>query len=551
MVGALDTVPSIRPVLCLHETVCAGAADGFARMASRPACTLLHLGPGLANATAALHNARRARTAVVNLVGDMAGWHADADAPLAMDIEELSCAVSGFARTSQSAAMLERDAADAVAATLAPHGAHASAVGASLRRPCRVQSLSSLTLANAATLVVPHDATWAKAPRRSDAELAASAARALAEARGHAATGSAPLGSPAAAAFMADCAAALRAAPPGTVALLLGGDALLSDNGALSAAAAVSAALRGAPLLCANNFARVDRGAGVPSVTRLPYFPRDAAKALAPFKTLVLVDAQLPVAMFGYEGGVSRVCTLTDDAIWELDAADAAGALRALATALGASSADAAPVTPAPAVPPSASPATALTAGLMCAAVAAAQPAGAIIVDESLTSGTEYWALSQSSPPFSHLTLTGGAIGFGPPAALGAAVACPGRRVINLQADGSAMYSLQALWSQARVQADVITVICANQRYAILKLELALQRVPVTAPAPGLAASDAAGSSASRSLTDLGSPALDWTALARGMGVPASRVATVGELQAALREALARRGPTLIEAMLA
>lgn len=398
--------------------------------------------------------------------------------------------------------------------------------------------------------MVPHDATWAKAPRRSDAELAASAARALSEAQSHAATGSAPLGSPAAAAFMADCAAALRAAPPGTVALLLGGDALLSDNGALSAAAAVSKAL-GAPLLCANNFARVDRGAGVPAVTRLPYFPRDAAKALAPFKTLVLVDAQVPVAMFGYEGGVSRVCTLSDDAIWELDAADAAGALRALATALGVDATSAAPVSPAPAAPPIAAPATALTAGLLCAAVAAAQPAGAIIVDESLTSGTEYWALSAGSPPFSHLTLTGGAIGFGPPAALGAAVACPGRRVINLQADGSAMYSLQALWSQARVQADVITVICANQRYAILKLELALQRVPVTAPAPGLAAADAAGSSASRSLTDLGSPALDWTALARGMGVPASRVATVGELQAALREALARRGPTLIEAMLA
>ena len=409
----------------------------------------------------------------------------------------------------------------------------------------------SLILPFAATLVVPHDATWTKAARRSDAELAATAAEALSQARTHAATGAAPLGSPAAEAFIAQCAAALRAAPKGKVALLLGGDALLSDNGALAAAASVSRALSGAPLLCVNNFARVDRGAGVPAVTRLPYFPRDAAKALAPFTTLVLVGANIPVAMFGYEGGVSRVCTLSDDDIWELDAADAAGALRALATALGADSTTAAAPAPAPAAPPSASPTTALTAGLLCAAVAAAQPAGAIIVDESLTSGTDYWSLSQNSPPFSHLTLTGGAIGFGPPAALGAAVACPGRRVINLQADGSAMYSLQALWSQARVGADVITIICANQRYAILKLELALQRVPVTAPAPGQAAKDALGSSASRSLTDLSSPAIDWTALAKGMGVPASRVADVGSLQAALREALARRGPTLIEAMLA
>ena len=399
---------------------------------------------------------------------------------------------------------------------------------------------------------MPHDATWTKAARRSDAELAATAAEALAQARSHAATGAAPLGSPAAEAFIADCAAALRAVPKGKTALLRGGDALLSDNGALAAAAAVSRALGGAPLLCANNFARVDRGAGVPAVTRLPYFPRDAAKALAPFTALVLVGEKLPVAMFGYEGGVSRVCSLSDDAVWELDAADAAGALRALAAALGTDATTAAVPSPgAPTAPPSPSASTALTAGLLCAAVAAAQPAGAIIVDESLTSGTDYWSLSQNSPPFSHLTLTGGAIGFGPPAALGAAVACPGRRVINLQADGSAMYSLQALWSQARVGADVITIICANQRYAILKLELAMQRVPVTAPAPGQAAKYALGSSASRSLTDLSSPAIDWTALAKGMGVPASRVADYGSLQAALREALARSGPTLIEAMLA
>ena len=407
-------------------------------------------------------------------------------------------------------------------------------------------------IAIAATLVVPHDATWTKAPRRSDAELAATAAEALAQARTHAATGAAPLGSPAAEAFIAECATALRAMPKGKVALLLGGDALLSDNGGLAAAASVSRALGGAPLLCVNNFARVDRGAGMPAVTRLPYFPRDAAKALAPFTTLVLVGVNIPVAMFGYEGGVSRVCSLSDDDIWELDAADAAGALRALAAALGAdTTATAAVPSPSPTAPPSASSNTPLTAGLLCAAVAAAQPAGAIIVDESLTSGTDYWSLSQSSPPFSHLTLTGGAIGFGPPAALGAAVACPGRRVINLQADGSAMYSLQALWSQARVGADIITIICANQRYAILKLELAMQRVPVATPVPAQAAKDALGASASRSLTDLSSPAIDWTALAKGMGVPASRVADVGSLQAALREALARRGPTLIEAMLA
>ncbi len=400
--------------------------------------------------------------------------------------------------------------------------------------------------------MLPHDATWTKAPRCSDAEVAAAAAAARASA--DAAAGGDSLATPESAAFIAACAAALRAAPKGTAALLLGGAALLRDGGALAAAGAIGAAL-GVPLLCANNFARVDRGGGAPAVTRLPYFPKDAQKALSAFQTLVLLDATLPTAMFGYENGPSAVCSLQDDALWELDARDAAAALRALARELNvavpdaAASANAGTDAFAPAVGPrTAVPAArgaALTGPLLCAVVAALQPAGAIIVDESLTSGSDYWALSASAPAFSHLTLTGGAIGFGPPAALGAAVACPGRRVINLQADGSGMYSLQALWTQARERCDVITVVCANARYAILKLELALQRVS-TAPA----SSAAKAAPASRALTDLSAPAIDWVALAQGMGVHAVKAATVGELEAALTQALARSGPTLIEALL-
>jgi acetolactate synthase-1/2/3 large subunit len=409
----------------------------------------------------------------------------------------------------------------------------------------------------AATLILPHDATWTKAARADDASIAATAAASLAAAR--AAGDATALSSPAGASFLAACAAALRATPRGKAALLLGGGALLTTGGALSAAAAIGAAL-GAPLLCANNFARADRGAGVPPLTRLPYFPKDAAKALSSYDTLVLIDAQLPVAMFGYEGGPSSVCALSEDAIWELDARDAPVALRALAAALGVtaapSSADAsddifasATVIQPPRPPPPGPRAAALTASLLCATVAALQPMGTILVDESLTSGTDYYATSASAPPFSHLTLTGGAIGFGPPAALGAAVACPRRRVINLQADGSALYAPQALWSQARQGCDVITIICANSRYAILKLELALQRVGVSG---GKAeAASVADAPASRSLTDLSSPRVDWVALATGMGVRGVRAATAGELADALAQALATRGPTLIEAVLA
>ena len=118
-----------------------------------------------------------------------------------------------------------------------------------------------------------------------------------------------------------------------------------------------------------------------------------------------------------------------------------------------------------------------LTASALCQIVAALQPAEAIIVDESLTSGNSYWDHSKGCPPFSHLTLTGGAIGCGPPLAVGTALACPERKVINLQADGSCMYSIQALWTQAREKLDVVNIICANRTYAILKVEMAKQRI--------------------------------------------------------------------------
>jgi acetolactate synthase-1/2/3 large subunit len=465
-VSAMDTVWGMRAVLGLHETVCSGAADGYGRMARKPALTLLHLGPGLANALANAHNARRAGTPVVNLIGDMATWHKAADPLLDMDIPSLARAVSKTVVECRPGDDLHAAMAAACRATHV-----ADAVGGS----------------RVTTIIVPHDLSWERTPdaggdraeRRRSAPtsppqpppVAAPAAMPAAEALE---------ASPGAAEFVKECAAALRRCPRGKAALYIGGRAGLADGQALQNAGRVAAAT-GAALLCESAFARVDRGAGLPALQRLPYFPQDAAAALARFQVLVLVDARRPVANFGYEGGPSELVGHPDSQVWELDSGDVdvAAALQALSDQVGGAA-----VAPlrncggvfCPAARPPL-PGGKLTAAALCQVVAALQPAGAVVVDESLTSGGAYWEASKGCPPFSHLALTGGAIGCGPPLAVGAAIACPDRAVVNLQADGSGMYSLQALWTQAREGLRVVTLVCANRSYAILKLEMAKQRI--------------------------------------------------------------------------
>ncbi|EFN57872.1 hypothetical protein CHLNCDRAFT_56997 [Chlorella variabilis] len=542
--GSSSRGGSLRPVLGLHETVCSGAADGYGRMARKPALTLLHLGPGLANALTNLHNAKRAGTPLVNLVGDMATWHKAADALLDSDIPALAASVGRHTHTCRRGEDLGAAMAAAVAATT--EGASAGA-GSS----------------RVATLIVPHDLAWERegtAPGygagtcidgsgSSQAAAAANEVSAL-----HLSEQQLP---PGAQCFVREAAAALRACPAGKAALYIGGRAALAEGGALLSCGHIAAAT-GATMLCEALFARLDRGEGLPDVQRLPYFPQDAAAELGKYQVLLLLDARRPVANFGYEGGSSQLVALPDEAVWEFDsgAVNLPAALRLLAEEVGGGG-----ITPQvncrgafcsaarPPLPKGERPLAAcprrctmqaggpLSAAALCQTVAALQPAGAIVVDESLTSGGAYWAASRGCPQFSHLTLTGGAIGAGIPLAVGAAVACPDRAVINLQADGSGMYSLQGLWTQAREQLHVVTIICANRGYSILRVELAKQRLP-------------GGGKAARSLTDIGSPALDWVALAQGMGVAGSRAATCEELAAQLAAALERAGPSLIEAVL-
>jgi len=471
LVRALDAVGGVRPVLGLFEGVCAGAADGYARMAGRPALVLLHLGPGLGNAAANLHNARKGRSPVVAVVGDHARTHRGRGAPLEADVEGLARPVSGWVRTSGSPEAVAGDVAEAIAFARA---------------------------GGVATLVVPADCAWGEAAGTPEApEAAAPPAR----------TGEAAVAEAAALLARGAC-------------LLLGG-AGLRERG-LRAAGRL-----GCPLLAETFPTRMERGAGLPAPRRLPYFPSEATAALSAHGGLVLAGAPAPVAFFAYPGLPSELAPAGMPVVsLAAPGEDVADALERVAERVG---------TRAPFLPPPAPRAPApgpLTPENVGATVAAAQPEGAIVVDEAITLSEPYVTASAGAPRHSYLALTGGAIGDGLPMAVGAAVACPERRVLVLQADGSGLYTPQALWTAAREGLDVVVVVLANRRYRILEVELA--RAGVESPGP-----------AARALTDLGSPPVDWVALATGFGVRAERVRSTE----ALARALAAPGPRLVEAV--
>jgi len=484
LVTALDSVPGMRSVLGLFEGVCTGAADGYARMAGKPAMTLLHLGPGLANGLANLHNARRAYSPVVNVVGDHATWHLAADAPLTSDIIGLATPMSGWVRATASADAVGGDMADAVCAALTP--------------PCRV-----------ATLILAADHQWGET--RSVGKLGTVPRRV--------AVGTATI----------DRITGLLAEKAPSV-LLLGGQALAEPG--LRSAARI-AAVSGCRLMTETFASRIERGRGIPPAMRLPYFPDQAAEALAGTRRMILAGARDPVSFFGYPGVPSRLAP-TGCSVEVLAAAeeDALGALEALAEALRAPKA----VDVSPAAPPPlpSGPLTPLTLG---AVLAATQPEGAIIVDESATSGGPYGAAAPAAAPHTCLMLTGGAIGQGLPTAVGAAIACPDRKVVTLQADGSAMYTVQALWTMARESLNVTTILCSNRAYRILQIEA--ERAGIAEPGRHL-----------RALTALEPPAIDWSGVARGLGVPAVRVDTADDFARHLARAVCEDGPSLIEAAL-
>ena len=485
-VSALDSVPAMRGVLALFEGVATGAADGYARIAGRPAAVLLHLGPGLANGLANLHNARRARTPVVVIVGAHATGHVRYDAPLQSDIESLARTVSGWVHTCGTTRALAQDAMRAVAAARA---------------------------GQIATLVLPADVSWSDggalaAPRSDPPPLTVDDGQVSAV-------------------------AALVSAGPAAM-LLLGGKAL-TERG-LRAASRISAAT-GVRLLAETFPARMERGAGVPVVDRLAYLAEQAEAQLAGLDHLILAGARAPVSFFAYPGQASDLvpagCSVTVLADRDQDV-EAALDLLADQVAAGASPvvADAVLSSGEPGPPP----AEPLTAISLANTIAASLPEHAIVVDEANTSGFALPMALARAPRHTLLTLTGGSIGQGLPAATGAAIAAPDRPVLSLEADGSALYTIQALWTQAREQLNVTTVLINNAAYAILRMELART------------AAGQAGERASRML-DLSDPTPDFTQISTGLGVPATRVTTAAELDRALRLAYAEPGPHLIEAI--
>jgi len=483
LVAALDKVAQMRCVLGLFEGVVTGAADGYARMAGKPACTLLHLGPGLANGVANLHNASRAQVPIVNIIGQHPAYHLKYDAPLTSDIEAIARPYSKWLRTAPASARLGRDGADAVVAARTSPG-------------------------KIVTLIVPADIAWGD---------------------GGAVAAVPPVPKPVqpATASVERAASMLRSGLP--TALLLNGSALYGAG--LMAAGRIAAAT-GATLLAPYPITRVQRGAGTCPVLRIPYVPEQAIELLQRFRQLIRVGAPAPVSYFAYPGK-SSVLTSPECDIYELAKPEESyvGALEALVTALSLQTTEPVVTGKAERTLPSGGE---ITLPGLAAVVGALLPENTIVVDEAMTSGRGLMAATVGAPPHDWLGNTGGSIGIALPLSVGAAVAARDRRVLCLTADGSGMYTAQALWTMAREGLNVTTVVFANRAYAVLQREYAGLGVG----APGPRAAD---------LFDIGRPTIDWVHLSKGMGVPASRATSLDAFAKALRNGLESDGPRLIE----
>src|SRR3984893_16588899 len=448
-VAALDRVEGMRCVLGLFEGVVTGAADGYFRMKGTPASTLLHLGPGLANGLANLHNAKKANSGIVNIVGQHAVYHIGYNAPLTSDIEGLARPMSAWVRTSPDAKSVATDGAAAIAAAKSS--------------PPQI-----------ATLILPADTAWNEADGIAqvpeDSQRASYSPQAV------------------------DIAAKVLRGGEQTLLLLTG--SALTEHG-LKLAAQI-AGKTGCKVMGQTSNPRMVRGRG--------------AFSISPNKPSMLKPAGCEVHRMT-SGGENSVA-----------------ALEALASALGAKPQDAKPQ----ALVELAKPTGPLTHASIAMAIAMAIPKNAIVVDESITTGRGFFPPTAAAHPHDWLQNMGGSIGFSPPVATGAAVACPDRKVICMVGDGSAMYTLQALWTQARENLNVTTIVFANRIYQILRGEFD----GVGAGEPGRRALD---------MLKIDRPTLDWVSLAKGMGVAARAVTTADELVSALAEAVPEKGPRLIE----
>ena len=487
-VAALDRAPGMRCVLGLFEGVVTGAADGYARMTGKPAATLMHCGPGLANGLAYLHNAKRAQSPIVNIVGDQATYHAPLNPPLASDVEGFARPVSQWVRKTTHTQTLGTDAAEAVQAAYAPPG-------------------------GIATLILPSDVSWNEGGAPGAALPIPTAAKVSDDA-------------------VRDAARALRLGEPTVI--LLSGAALHAD--ALDIAQNIASAT-GARIMAPTFNARIARGRGRPLLDIVPYPVDEAVAQLKDVKHLVLVGTAEPVAFFAYPNkpgimsprdAISHVLARSNE--------DLKDALTRLAEELDCPDAPIPEIRENAPLPKSAMPRGVMNpegAGLVLAALL---PDHSILIDEAITLRAPFFTATRTAAAHDWLQVPGGAIGGGLPLATGAAVGAPGRRVFAIQADGSAMYTVQALWTQARENLDVTTILLSNRKYAILFHEL--KQV------------GAIGGKASTDLFALDRPEIDWLKLAGSMGVESARADTLERFSDLIQSSNARRGPFLIELVL-
>jgi acetolactate synthase-1/2/3 large subunit len=482
-VAALDRVEGMRCVLGLFEGIVTGAADGYYRMKGTPASTLLHLGPGLANGLANLHNAKKANSGIVNIVGQHAVYHIEYNAPLTSDIEGLARPMSQWVHTSPDSKSVAKDGAAAIAAA---------------------------KNAQIATLILPADTAWGEAdgvaPVPAEKQSAGYSTQAVET--------------------------AAKLVKNGASTLLLMTGAALTEKGL--ALAAQIAGKTGCKVMGQTYNPKMARGRGRFSIDRIPYVIEAALPILKDFKNIVLVEANDPVAFFAYPNKPS----LLKPEGCEVHRMTAGGensvaALEALAGALGAKPSDVQPQKLVELVKPTG----ALNHATIAQAIAMAIPENAIMVDESITTGRGFFPPTAAAAPHDWLQNMGGSIGFSTPVATGAAVACPDRKVICMVGDGSGMYTLQSLRTQARESLDVTTIVFANRTYQILKGEF-----------DGVGAGEMGSRAAD--MLNIDRPSLDWVSLAKGMGVPARSVATAEEFNKALADAMAEKGPKLIEVLM-
>ena len=484
LVSAIGNNDDMRAVLCLFEGVVSGAADGYGRMSDKPAITLLHVGSGFSNSMANQHNAKRAHVPLVNIVGDHATYHMQYDAPLTSDVPGHAKLCSEWVGVSESADDLAISGAKAVQNSM--------------------QGWGQVT-----TLIAPANHAWEESLNKAPA-----------------------LTIPAMEAVSSDTiSVSAKALSNGkATALYLGGRALREES---LAAAGLIAKATGARIICETFPARLQRGAGRVPVERLPYFAEQAAEVLNGVEQLVLVGAAAPVSFFAYPGKDSFLTPGSCEILKLADVhQDTAAALQAVALELGAEE----PAETAQAAPKAPAPSGILSPMAIAQSLVQLMPDNAIVSDEAATCGLPMFPATVNAPPHEWMTITGGAIGQGLPLSLGAAIARPDQKVIALQADGSAMYTVQALWTMARENTDVTVVLLNNRSYAILNIELA--RVGAGQPTPK-----------TLSMFDLSRPDINWVDISEGMGVPATRATTAEEFHQQFADAMANKGPRLIEAM--